>query len=85
MHGPNARMRHALDQHMIEVNDNGFIPEGSPLEGNNESRRKEAYPLQRIMVLAAVAARGKGDDLPYLALNLPMRTTCFAIGRHRGF
>ncbi|MFX4088655.1 sulfatase-like hydrolase/transferase [Sphingobium yanoikuyae] len=65
-----ARMRQALDQHMVDVNDNGFIPEGSPLEGYDESRRKGAYPLQGIMALAAVAARGRAGDLPYLASHL---------------
>lgn len=52
-----AQMRKALDEHMLRVNDNGFIPEGSLLEGYEASRVPGAYPLQRIMELAATAAR----------------------------
>lgn len=54
------RMRAALDAQMIAINDNGFIPEGSPIEGRGPSRRKGAYPLRRLMRLGAVAgARDK--------------------------
>lgn len=52
-----AQMRKALDEHMLRVNDNGFIPEGSLLEGYDASRVPGAYPLPRIMELAATAAR----------------------------
>ena len=54
-------MRKVLDEHMIEVNDNGFIPEGLPVEGYEPSRDKAAYPLPRLMALAAKAcARDPG-------------------------
>ena len=49
-------LRKALDDHMVAVNDNGFIPEGLLLEGYLPSRDKEAYPLPRLMTLAATAA-----------------------------
>lgn len=49
------RLSRALDEHMLELNDNGFIPEGSPLEGYDASRVPGAYPLRRIMRLAARA------------------------------
>ena len=52
------RLRRALDSHMLAVNDNGFIPEGSALEGFDASRVPGAYPLARIMALAAIAASG---------------------------
>ena len=52
------RLRRALDRQMIAINDNGFIPEGSPLEGYSESRQPGAYPLKQIMRLAQMAARG---------------------------
>jgi arylsulfatase A-like enzyme len=51
-------LRRALDRHMIAINDNGLIPEGSPIEGYEASRRPGAYPLKRIMALAQAAARG---------------------------
>lgn len=50
-------MRSALDAHMIKINDNGFIPEGSTLEGYEPSRAKGAYLLQRVMRIAQAAAR----------------------------
>lgn len=65
-----VEMRRALDQHMLRVNDNGFIPEGSALEGYHESRRKGAYPLRQIMDLAAMAAQGDAGNLPFLIARL---------------
>lgn len=61
-----AEMRRALDAHMIAINDNGFIPEGSVIEGYDASRRRGAYPLGRAMALAAIAARGDRANLSYL-------------------
>ncbi|MCE7796399.1 sulfatase-like hydrolase/transferase [Sphingobium sufflavum] len=54
--------RRALDDHLVAINDNGFIPEGMAAEGYANSRSASAYPLQAIMPLAAAAAqrdRGK--------------------------
>jgi arylsulfatase A-like enzyme len=48
-------MRAALDEHMLSINDNGFIPEGSGLEGYDASRAPGAYPLQRVLQLAGEA------------------------------
>jgi arylsulfatase A-like enzyme len=61
-----AEMRRALDAHMLSINDNGFIPEGSPIEGYDESRRRGSYPLRRAMGLAAIAARGDTANISYL-------------------
>jgi hypothetical protein len=52
-----ARMRDALDAHMLAVNDNGFIPESSPIEGYDASRAPGAYPLKRVLAIAAKAIR----------------------------
>lgn len=52
-----AAMRKALDAHMVEVNDNGFIPEGAAAEGYEASRAAGAYPLEKVMHVAALAAR----------------------------
>jgi hypothetical protein len=49
-------MRQAMDDHMIAVVDNGFIPEGMPQEGWVASRDAAAYPLRRLMALGAKAA-----------------------------
>ncbi|MBC2663510.1 sulfatase-like hydrolase/transferase [Novosphingobium flavum] len=52
-----ARLRRALDQHMLAINDNGFLPEGSVGEGYFASRDRAVYPLPALMRLAAAAAR----------------------------
>lgn len=57
------RLRRALDEHLIDTNDNGFIPEGHPLEGYGPSRRKGAYPLRRVMATAALAIERDPDNL----------------------
>ncbi|GAA4216865.1 hypothetical protein GCM10022253_14170 [Sphingomonas endophytica] len=50
--------------------DNGFIPEGSVIEGYDESRRQGAYPLGRVMALASIAARGDRANASYLLEQL---------------
>lgn len=55
-------LRGALDDHLLETHDNGFLPEGHPLEGWEASRRRGAYPLKRILGVAATAARRDPAD-----------------------
>jgi arylsulfatase A-like enzyme len=55
LRGHVVKLRAALDAQLLAVNDNGFIPESSPLEGYDASRVRGAYPLQRVMQLAARA------------------------------
>jgi hypothetical protein len=63
-------MRRAVTQHMLDINDNGFIPEGSPLEGYIASRAPGAYPLEAIMALAETAARRDPRQLDLLCRRL---------------
>jgi len=65
-----SEMRAALDAHMIEVNDNGFIPDGCPIEGYEESRKAGSYPLRRIMDVAGIAAKGDAANLSRLRKEL---------------
>ncbi|SLK10705.1 sulfatase-like hydrolase/transferase [Novosphingobium mathurense] len=51
------RLRNAVDAHMLVINDNGFLPEGSPGEGYFESRNRAIYPLRSLMTIAAAAGR----------------------------
>ncbi len=60
------RLRELLDEHIITVNDNGFIPEGSPLEGWGPSRAEGAYPIAEATALAASAIRRRSENLPAL-------------------
>jgi hypothetical protein len=64
------RMSKALDRHMLAIHDNGFIPEGSPVEGWNASRRPGAYPLARIMAFAGRAIQRRADFLPTVVHHL---------------
>lgn len=65
-----AEMRRALDRHMLAINDNGFIPEDSRLEGYVPSRVAGAYPLRRLMALGQVAAQGDRRKAPILRAAL---------------
>ncbi|MEF2074814.1 sulfatase-like hydrolase/transferase [Consotaella aegiceratis] len=54
----------ALDEHMIAVNDNGFVPEGTQAEGYWPSREEGAYPLRDVLDLARTAIERKADNAP---------------------
>jgi tetratricopeptide (TPR) repeat protein len=68
--GDLERMRAALRRWMLEINDNGFIPEGSSLEGYDASRRAGAYPIAQIIDLADLASRRDPANLPKLIAAL---------------
>lgn len=69
-------LRRALDQHMVAVNDNGLIPEGSTLQGYVRSRAPGAYPIKLVMALATKAAQGDVRHLPELTRNLKHAHEC---------
>jgi arylsulfatase A-like enzyme len=50
-----ATLRATLDEHLIRINDNGFIPEGSGAEGYFASRVEETYPIKNVIELANLA------------------------------
>lgn len=58
-----ARLRRELDQHMLDINDNGFLPEGAEGEGYFESRNRAVYPLRSLMAVAAKAAQRQPRNL----------------------
>ncbi|OHE78803.1 MAG: hypothetical protein A2107_04200 [Verrucomicrobia bacterium GWF2_62_7] len=64
------RMRAALRRHTIEINDNGFLPEGSTLEGYDASRQPGAYPLERVFEMATLASDRNPRNLPRLIAAL---------------
>jgi hypothetical protein len=64
------RLRRALDRHLRRTNDNGFIPEGHPLEGYQASRTPGAYPLGRVMAVAALAIERDPANLGRLRTEL---------------
>ncbi|MFE4721016.1 sulfatase-like hydrolase/transferase [Streptomyces sp. NPDC056728] len=64
------RLSRALDEHIVAVHDNGFIPEGSHAEGWVESRRPGAYPLRRVLRLARHAIERDVRHLPEFVREL---------------
>ena len=55
---------------MLAIKDNGFIPEGSPLEGYEASRAPGAVPFERVVDLANLASERKAENLPKLIAAL---------------
>lgn len=64
------RMRAALRAHLLEIRDNGFIPEGSPLEGFVPSRDDAAYPLAKILDWTDVVTRRDAGNLDQFVKGL---------------
>ena len=60
-------MRKALDAHLLDTNDNGFIPEGSPLEGYDQSRAPGAFPIKKVLRVAGTAIERDPEHLGDLA------------------
>jgi HEAT repeat protein len=65
-----ARMRGALRGHLLAIRDNGFIPEGSPLEGFVPTRDEAAYPLAKILDFADVVTRRDAANVPQFVQGL---------------
>jgi arylsulfatase A-like enzyme len=70
-------MRAALRRRVLANMDNGFLPEGSPLEGYEASRKPGAYPIERVFALATLASNRDPANLPKLieALGDPCEPT----------
>jgi arylsulfatase A-like enzyme len=64
------RMRQALDAHLVATNDNGFIPEGSPGEGYDQSRIPGVYPLRAVLEVANLALARDPQNLPRFVAGL---------------
>ncbi len=60
------RMRTALEKRVLVDKDNGFLPEGSALEGYDASRVPGAYPIERVFALATMASERNPANLPNL-------------------
>ncbi len=60
------RLRATLQKRVLELNDNGFLPEGSVLEGYDASRRPNAYPLEKVLLLANLASERDSANLSRL-------------------
>jgi arylsulfatase A-like enzyme len=63
-------MRVRLKLKMVEIYDNGLLPEGSPLEGYAASRVPDAWPIERVLDLAVLASERDPANLPALIAAL---------------
>jgi arylsulfatase A-like enzyme len=70
------RMRRALRQHILEIRDNGFIPEGSSLEGYSPAHDALAYPLDRVLEVADTSIQRDAANLPRLISSLSDENEC---------
>jgi arylsulfatase A-like enzyme len=64
------QMRAEMRRRVVAIKDNGFIPEGSPLEGYEASRKPGAVPFERLVDLANLASERKAEHLPKLLAAL---------------
>ncbi|MEI7936931.1 MAG: sulfatase-like hydrolase/transferase [Verrucomicrobiota bacterium] len=64
------QMRTGLKRRVLEIKDNGFIPEGSLLEGYDTSRVPGAVPFERVVDLANLTSERKAENLPRLVAAL---------------
>ena len=64
LRGELERLRAMLVDRAVEIVDNGFLPEGSPLEGYAESRAGAGFPVRRVVELAMLASAGDPANLP---------------------
>ena len=64
------QMRTEMKRRVVAIKDNGFIPEGSPLEGYESSRVPGAVPFERVVDLANLASERKVENLPALRTAL---------------
>jgi arylsulfatase A-like enzyme len=60
------RLRAALKRQVLLTYDNGFLPEGSALEGYEASRAPGAWPVERVFDLAGLASERDVANLPKL-------------------
>ncbi|MFE5022996.1 HEAT repeat domain-containing protein [Streptomyces sp. NPDC056656] len=58
------RLAQALRTHVLDVHDNGFLPEGSLVQGYDASRAPGTYPLTRILDVADAVPRQDFAELP---------------------
>jgi arylsulfatase A-like enzyme len=63
-------MRAELKRRVLEYRDNGFIPEGSALQGYDASRQPGAYPVERVFETANLVSFRDPGNLPKLIAAL---------------
>ncbi len=75
-HGKLAELRAACEEQILRTRDNGFIPEGSGLEGYEKAKDEKLYPLKRILDVANVATKREEENLQKLAERMEDENEC---------
>ena len=65
-HDVMERMRAELKRVVLQNKDNGFLPEGSVLEGYEASHKEGAWPVEKVYALATKASERDPANLPAL-------------------
>jgi arylsulfatase A-like enzyme len=70
------RLSSALRAHLLEIWDNGFLPEGAAAEGYDASRAPGAYPVEEVLDVADAVTRQDPAEVPRFlgALDSPDAT-----------
>ena len=58
-------MRSALDDHMLSINDKGFIPEFSSTELLENNKSPVVYPLEKVIELAGRVIKRDPSEIQY--------------------
>lgn len=74
LHDVIERLRAELKRRVLENKDNGFLPEGSPLEGYEASHKADAWPVEKVFVVATKASERDAANLPALVEALEDRS-----------
>lgn len=68
--GQLEELRLMVDARILQVNDNGFIPEGHALEGYFSSRDKAEFPVREVMELANLAIQRDPGQIDFFIRSL---------------
>jgi arylsulfatase A-like enzyme len=63
-------LRLLVDDRIVEVNDNGFIPEGHALEGYFSSRTKAEFPIREVLELANLAIQRDPGQIDFFIRSI---------------
>jgi arylsulfatase A-like enzyme len=68
--GQLEELRLLVDARIVQVNDNGFIPEGHQLEGYFKSRDATQFPVSQVLQLANLAIQRNLEHIPLFVSTL---------------
>jgi arylsulfatase A-like enzyme len=79
-----AEMRKSLDELIVSINDNGFIPEGVSTQGYEASKGTGAYPVREVLQVAGMGLRRDPKDVPHFLTGLQHDDECLRYWNAQG-